>query len=92
VNQNGSSRIDKPCYQTINAFFYMVKAHIKAHTFVGEAGTKATNGFAGFQLHHRYELRYSRGDEGVVLIELDHLPHGGQLVVNAAEFERWFVK
>jgi hypothetical protein len=70
----------------------MIKTHTKAHTFVGEAGTKAIDGFAGFQLNQPYELRYSRKDEGEVFIELDHLARGGQLVVTAAEFERWFLK
>lgn len=70
----------------------MAKTHRKAHTFVGEVGTKAVDGFAGFNLNQRYNLRYTRKDGGEVVIELDHLPHGKQLVVTAAEFEKWFKK
>jgi len=70
----------------------MKKSYVKALTFIGEVGTRAVDEFEGFHLNQRYTLRYAREDAGVVTIELDHLPYAKQLVVTAAEFERWFVQ
>ena len=69
-----------------------MKTHTKAHTFIGQANTRATDGFAGFRLGQVYELRYERKDNGTVLVELDHMRGGGQLAMTAAEFEVWFSK
>jgi hypothetical protein len=70
----------------------MARTHIKEHEFVGEIGTQAIDGFFGFRLHQRYNLRYTRKDGGTVIIELDHLPYNRQLFVTAADFEKWFKK
>lgn len=69
-----------------------MKTHTEPHTFIGQAGTRAIDAFAGFRIGQTYELRYWREDRGTVVIELDHLQGGGQLVVTAGEFEQWFRK
>jgi hypothetical protein len=66
---------------------------IERRTYVGQMGTQAFDGMAGFRLEQSYQLRFTRLGDGNVRIELDHAPTPGrQLVVNEAEFARWFVK
>ncbi|MGI4738069.1 MAG: hypothetical protein ACRYG7_23105 [Janthinobacterium lividum] len=70
----------------------------ESRRYVGETGTQAFNGMAGFLLGLYYDLRFTRQPDGTVAIELDHVPvvEGrpplGPLVVKAEEFERWFKK
>lgn len=66
--------------------------HTRRHTFVGQAGTRAEEGFAGFHIDQTYGLRYLREDKGLVVLELDHLQGGGKITITAAEFEAWFMK
>jgi hypothetical protein len=77
---------------TRKGYFLMARTHLRPHTYVGEIDTRAVEGFSGFRLNQRYDLRYTRNDKGAVVIELDHLPYGRQLIVTAAEFEKWFKK
>jgi hypothetical protein len=79
--------LSHPLYPT-----QIMKTHTRLHTFVGQAGTQAIDGFAGFHIGKTYELRYRREDRGAVVIELDHLRGGGQVAITAAEFEAWFRK
>ena len=65
---------------------------IERRTFVGEMGTQAFDGWAGFRIGQSYQLRYTREfDE--VRIALDHAgPGAGPLVVTVEQFGKWFVK
>ncbi|MGI4834617.1 MAG: hypothetical protein ACRYFK_14270 [Janthinobacterium lividum] len=65
----------------------------ETRTYVGQTGTQAFDGFAGFRLGQVYELRYERRG-GQVAVALVH-PHGVEgleLLVSEGEFERWFRK
>lgn len=64
----------------------------ETRTFVGQTGTKVFDGYAGFRIGRTYPLRFTRLSDGTVAVELDHAPAGGQLVVQEAEFEKWWVK
>ena len=53
-------------------------------TFVGETGTQAFDGFAGFRVGQSYQLRHTREfDE--VRIEMDHAG-AGLVVVSVEQF------
>jgi hypothetical protein len=66
--------------------------HIERRTYVGETGTSAFDGFAGFRLNKECRLRYAREfDE--VRIALDHAPQLGRVMTLTVEqFNKWFVK
>jgi hypothetical protein len=65
----------------------------ETRTYVGEMGTPAIDGMAGFRLGQGYQLRFTRLGDGNVSIRLDHAPQlGPHLVVQEVEFEKWFVK
>ena len=66
----------------------------ETRTFVGETGTRAFDGMAGFRLGQAYELRIERRVNGEVAIRIEHAhaAPGRELVVNEAEFEKWFQK
>jgi hypothetical protein len=54
----------------------MADEHIERRTFVGESGTMAFDGYAGFRMGREYQLRYTREfDE--VRIALDHAAQPG---------------
>lgn len=66
---------------------------IERRTYVGETSTQAFDGMAGFRVGQSYQLRFTRRADGTVAVELDHAAvPGRQLVVNEAEFARWWVK
>jgi hypothetical protein len=66
--------------------------HIERCTFVGETGTMAFDGYAGFRMNQSYQLRYTREfDE--VRIALDHAVMPGRiLTLEVEKFNKWFVK
>jgi hypothetical protein len=66
--------------------------HIERRTFVGETGTMAFDGYAGFRMGREYQLRYTREfDE--VRIALDHAQTPGiVLTITTEQFGKWFVK
>jgi hypothetical protein len=69
----------------------MSMMYTRTFTFVGEPGKKVAAEYAGFVIGSTYQLRYSRHDNGIVSIELDHLSGKRQpLVVKAADFEKWW--
>lgn len=70
----------------------MCVTYTRPYTFIGEPSTEAVENFAGFRTGQTYQLRYARADNGLVTIELDHLPGKRQLVVKAADFEKWWVR
>jgi hypothetical protein len=66
--------------------------HIERRTYVGETGTMAFDGYAGFRMGREYQLRYTREfDE--VRIALDHAPTPGIVhTITVEQFNKWFVK
>jgi hypothetical protein len=70
----------------------MADEHIERRTYVGETGTSAFDGFAGFRLNQSYQLRYTREfDE--VRIALDHAATPGLIMtLEVAKFDKWFTK
>jgi hypothetical protein len=70
----------------------MADEHIERRTFVGESGTMAFDGYAGFRMGREYQLRYTREfDE--VRIALDHAAIAGLiLTLKVEQFNKWFVK
>jgi hypothetical protein len=68
---------------------------IETRTFIGESGTPAFDGYAGFRIGQRYELRVERRDDSTVAVGLDHAhctPGVGPMVVSKEQFEKWFSK
>lgn len=66
--------------------------HIERRTYVGETGTSAFDGFAGFHLTQSYQLRYTR-EFAEARIELDHAATLGRiLTLKVEQFDKWFVK
>jgi hypothetical protein len=65
---------------------------IERRTFVGETGTSAFDGYAGFRMSREYQLRYTREfDE--VRIALDHAPTPGLVSTMSVEnFNKWFIR
>jgi hypothetical protein len=62
----------------------MADEHIERRTFVGETGTMAFDGYAGFRMGQSYQLRYTREfDE--VRIALDHAATPGRILTLKAE-------
>jgi hypothetical protein len=66
--------------------------HIERRTYVGETGTAAFDGYAGFRMGREYQLRYTREfDE--VRIALDHAAIAGLvLTITVEQFNKWFQK
>ena len=67
----------------------------ETRTFIGETGTQAFDGWAGFRVGQTYQLQVEhRGD--TVAIILNHHAHvspgAGPLVVTSEQFEKWFKK
>jgi hypothetical protein len=64
----------------------------ETRTFVGQTGTAAFDGMAGFRIGQRYELAYTKEfDE--VRVQLPHgSPGAGPMVLTVAEFKKWFKK
>ena len=59
-------------------------------TFVGETGTQAYDGYAGFVIDRSYSLTYSEeGDE--VLVQLPHAPERTARM-SKENFKKWFRK
>jgi hypothetical protein len=71
----------------------MADEHIERRSYVGETGTSAFDGFAGFRMNKSYQLRYTMREDGNVGIAFDHVPtEGRMLLVTKEQFGRWFVK
>jgi hypothetical protein len=70
----------------------MADEHIERRTYVGETGTSAFDGYAGFRMGKEYQLRYTREfDE--MRIALDHAATPGLiLTLKVEQFDKWFVK
>jgi hypothetical protein len=70
----------------------MADEHIERRTYVGESGTMAFDGYAGFRMGQSYQLRYTREfDE--VRIALDHAVIAGLIItLKVEQFNKWFVK
>jgi hypothetical protein len=70
----------------------MADEKIERRTYVGETGTAAFDGYAGFRIGREYQLRYTREfDE--VRIALDHAPTPGLVsTMTVEQFNKWFVK
>jgi hypothetical protein len=67
----------------------------ETRTFVGETGTAASDGLAGFRIGQRYELTYAPWAENAAFVAIV-LPQGsasaGPLLLSVVQFEKWFVK
>jgi hypothetical protein len=62
----------------------MAPEKIERRTYVGETGTAAFDGYAGFRMGREYQLRYTREfDE--VRIALDHAAAPGLLMTITVE-------
>ncbi len=59
-------------------------------TFIGESGTAAMDGYAGFRTGQTYNLRIERREDGSVAIAIDHGSPGAVLELSQEKFERWF--
>jgi hypothetical protein len=70
----------------------MADEHSERRTFVGETGTRAHDGMAGFVIGREYQLSYTREfDE--VRIKIPHgSPSAGPLVLSVEQFGKWFKK
>lgn len=64
----------------------------ETRTFVGETGTQAYDGMAGFCIGRQYQLSYTKEFDEVRLVIPHGSPGAGPLVLSVAEFEKWFVK
>jgi hypothetical protein len=70
----------------------MADEHIERRTFVGETGTMAFDGYAGFRMGREYQLRYTREFDDV-RIALDHAATPGiVLTITTEQFGKWFIK
>jgi hypothetical protein len=70
----------------------MENEHIERCTFVGETGTMAFDGYAGFRMNQSYQLRYTREFDDV-RVQLDYAQQPGQvLTLPMDKFVKWFVK
>jgi hypothetical protein len=67
----------------------------ETRTFIGESGTAAYDGYAGFRVGQAYQLRIEQRDDGTVAVALEHAhcaPGVGPMVVKSEQFEKWFSK
>lgn len=63
-----------------------------SRTYVGETGTQAFDGWAGFRIGQSYDLTITRHENGDVDITLDHEGRERDLTLTADQWERWFKK
>lgn len=64
-------------------------------TYVGQAGTVAVDGYAGFQVGRQYDLTILRRYDGTVVLRLTHLPGKvgtSWMYLSKEQFERWWVR
>jgi hypothetical protein len=61
--------------------------------YVGQTGTHAFDGFAGYRVGQVYEMRYTVLGDGRVIVEPDHV-EGNKAPIEFEEknFNTWFVK
>ncbi|MGI4864611.1 MAG: hypothetical protein ACRYFZ_11875 [Janthinobacterium lividum] len=66
----------------------------ETRTFIGESGTQAFDGWAGFRIGQEYELHVERSDGDVFLMLAyhEHATPGAGLVMSEEQFEKWFRK
>lgn len=62
----------------------------ETRTYIGETGTQAFDGWAGFRVGQTYQLRVEHRDGGRVAIALDHGSPGAVKEMSSEEFEKWF--
>jgi hypothetical protein len=65
----------------------------ETRTFIGESGTPAFDGYAGFRIGQTYQLRVERQDDGTIAVALEHAhcaPGVEPMVVSSDQFEKWF--
>jgi hypothetical protein len=66
----------------------------ETRTYVGEPGTIASDGFAGFRINQQYQLRYRQRPDGKIAVGLDQ-PHytgaGQEWIMSPQELAKWWV-
>ena len=67
----------------------------ETRTYVGEPGTTAVDGYAGFQVGRQYAMTYLRRYDGSVVVSLTHIPGevGTSFIyLSREQFERWWAR
>lgn len=63
----------------------------ESRTYIGQPGTIARDGWAGFAVGRRYTLRLLCADGQVCILYAQEAPEAGPLVVTSEQYEKWFV-
>lgn len=62
------------------------------YTYVGQSGTQAFDGWAGFRIGQEYTLEVTDLENGEVDITFQYLGEERDVTLTKAQFEKWFEK
>lgn len=61
-------------------------------TYIGQTGTQAFDGWAGFRIDQEYTFEVTELENGEVDITTTHLGEERDITLTKAQFEDWFKK